>query len=50
MLNYLNQFLDVISRYVSFLFNLQIVQGVSIGSIFLVASFFWIITTVLWHR
>lgn len=50
MVEYLNQFFDVIKLYVQFLFSLQILPAVSIGSIFLVATFLWIIVTTLWVR
>lgn len=50
MLAYLNQVFDVISAYVTFLFGLYVMPGVSIGSIFLVGTLLWIITTTLWMR
>lgn len=50
MVEYLNQFFDVLSLYIKFLFSLQFLPSVSVGSIFLVATFLWIIVTTLWVR
>lgn len=50
MVDYLNSVFDVIKLYVRFLFGLNVVQGVSIGSIFLVASLLWAITVAFWVR
>lgn len=50
LVDYLNQVFTVLSHYVSFLFNLIISPGVSIGSIFLVGSLLFVIVTNLWPR
>lgn len=50
MVSYLNDFFFVLSDYVTFLFKLQISPGVSIGSIFLLGSLFFVIVTALWAR
>lgn len=50
MVDYLNTFFDVLKMYVNFLFSLQVLPSVSIGSIFLVGTFLWIIVTTIWIR
>lgn len=50
MLAYFNEFFSVVKQYVVFIFSLEFLPGVSIGSVYLLATFLWIITTTLWHR
>lgn len=49
MINYLNEFFGVLKLYVNWLFTLFLTDGVSLGSIFLVASIFWVIS-IIWPR
>lgn len=50
MIEYLNSMTKVLSQYVEFLFSLEIAPYVSIGSVFLVATLLWVITTNFWVR
>lgn len=50
MLDYLNEIFDVLQGYVTFIFSLYIVPGVSIGSIFMVSSLLIIIVKLFWAR
>lgn len=50
MVSYLNDFFFVLSNYAIFLFKLEIAPGVSIGSIFLLSSLFFVVVTALWAR
>lgn len=50
MIDFLNQIFSVLGDYVKFIFSLQFVPGVTIGSIFLVATLLAIITKNLWPR
>lgn len=50
LIDYLNLVFQVIKLYVSMLFNLVVSPGVSIGSIFLVASLLFVITVNVWPR
>lgn len=50
LVDYLNQFFQVIKLYVKMLFSLMISPGVSIGSIFLVASLLFVIAVNFWPR
>lgn len=50
MVEYLNDVLTVLAKYVSFLFSLELTTGVSVGSILLVATLLWIITINFWVR
>lgn len=48
--DYLNAVFTILKNYVTFLFNLEIISGVSIGSIFLVATLLAVIATHFWVR
>lgn len=50
MVDYLNQFLDVIQQYVNFIFSLYVAPSVSLGSIFLLSTLLWIIVANFWPR
>lgn len=50
MIDFLNQMFSVLGDYVKFIFNLEFVPGVSIGSVFLVATLLSIIVTNFWPR
>lgn len=50
MLDYLNDVFSVLSAFVSFIFSLEFLPGVSIGSVFLVASLLYAISVTLWPR
>lgn len=50
MLSYITEFFSVIGLFVKWIFTLQIVNGVSIGSILLVALLLWIIVDTFWVR
>lgn len=50
MVDFINQMLDVLQSYVKFLFSLEFLSGISIGSVFLVASLLYVLTVTLWHR
>lgn len=49
-IDYLNQVFDVIRLYVSFLFNLIISPGVSLGSIMLLSLLLFVIVSNIWPR
>lgn len=49
MVDYLNTFYSVIKLYVNWLFTLYITNGVSLGSILLVATLLWVIS-LFWPR
>ena len=48
--DYLNGVFTILGNYVAFLFNLQIMPGVSIGSILLVATLLFVIVANFWMR
>lgn len=50
MLDFLNQMFSVLGDYVKFIFKLQFVPGVTIGSIFLVATLLTIVVKNFWPR
>lgn len=50
MVNFINEFLSVLGTYVRFLFSLEITSGVSMGSVFLVATILFLIVDSLWVR
>lgn len=50
MLDYLTSFFHVIQGYISFLFSLQFLPGVSIGSVFLVSLVLYVIVKLFWPR
>lgn len=50
MLDYLNQFWQVFGMYVQWLFTLQFVPSVSLGSILLVGLLMYVIVSTLWFR
>lgn len=50
MIDYLNQFWQILGLYVKWIFTLQFAPGVSIGSILLVGSLLFVITVTLWFR
>lgn len=50
MIDFLNEYLSVVGKYVAFLFSLQFLPGVSIGSFLLVASILYAIVILLWPR
>lgn len=50
LIDYLNIVFQVIKGFVSMLFNLIVSPGVSIGSIFLVASLLFVIVVNVWPR
>lgn len=49
MLEFITDAYKVIQYYIMFLFRIYIVDGVSIGSVFLVSIILWIIS-VIWVR
>lgn len=48
--DYLNIVFQVIKSYISMLFSLVVSPGVTIGSIFLVASLLFVIVVNVWPR
>lgn len=48
MIDYLNQFFDVIQKFVDFMFSLYVVPNVSIGSFLLVSLILLIIVKTFW--
>lgn len=50
MLQFINDMLDVLGSYVVFLFSLEFLPGISIGSVFVVASLMFVIIETLWVR
>lgn len=50
MIQFINDMLTVIGKYVSFLFSLQFLQGVSVGSLLLISLLFYAIVKVFWAR
>lgn len=50
MIQFINDMFSVIGKYVSFLFSLQFLQGVSVGSLFLISLLFYAIVKVFWAR
>lgn len=50
MLDYISDVTTVLQLYVTMLFNLYIVPGVSIGSLLLLGSLFFALVTNLWIR
>lgn len=50
MIDYFNQVFDVMKLYIQYIFSLQFVNGVSIGSVLFVALLFWCISVAFWSR
>lgn len=50
MIQFLNDTFTIISNYVSALFQMYIVPGVSMGSMILISLLFFVIVTAFWAR
>lgn len=48
MLDFLNDFFHVLGMYVSFVFDLEFLPGISIGAFFLVAMILYVFVKFFW--
>lgn len=49
MIDFINAFFSVLRSYTGTLFEMQIVQGVTVGSLFLYAILISIVASVVWR-